>query len=62
MREAREIVSFVEPAIELVCVECGATSEDGRGWRAEIAPDDEGHDAAEVPVYGPECWRQEFRV
>jgi len=45
---------------ELVCAECGARSEDGAGWRAELAPDDEGVDALEVPVYCPGCWESEF--
>ena len=43
----------------LVCVECGATSDDGTGWRAELAPDD-GVDETEVPVYCPACWDREF--
>jgi hypothetical protein len=45
---------------ELVCVECGAWSVDGAGWRAELAPDDEGVDALEVPLYCPDCWEREF--
>ena len=45
---------------ELVCGECGAVSVDGAGWRAELAPDDEGVDALEVPVYCPGCWESEF--
>jgi hypothetical protein len=44
----------------LVCAECGATSEDGTGWRADLARDDEGDDDLEVPVYCPECWEREF--
>ena len=55
----REIVTFPGPG-ELVCVECGATSTDGRGWRAELAPDDAGNDEPEVPVYCPACWEREF--
>ena len=42
----------------LTCIECGATCEDGAGWRAEIARD-EGNES-EVPVYWPECWEREF--
>jgi hypothetical protein len=45
---------------DLVCVECGATSEHGAGWRAELAPDDRGVDELEVPSYCPECWQDEF--
>jgi hypothetical protein len=44
----------------LVCAECGATSKDGSGWRAELAPDDEGVDQLEVPVYCGRCWTHEF--
>lgn len=44
----------------LVCVECGATSADGRRWRAEYVTDDEEHDPDEVAVYCPECWEHEF--
>lgn len=35
---------------ELVCAECGATTEGGVGWRAEIAPDNVGGDEPEVAV------------
>jgi hypothetical protein len=46
---------------ELICVECGATTEDGRGWKAEVAPDLlERRDADEIAVYCPECWQAEF--
>jgi hypothetical protein len=38
---------------ELVCVECGGVSVDGAGWRAELAPGDEGVDELVVPVYCP---------
>jgi len=47
----------------LACVECveyGARSEVGRGWKAEFAPDDEGTDEPEVPIYCPGCWAAEF--
>jgi hypothetical protein len=32
----------------------------GRGGRVELAPDDEGLDAAEVPIYCPDRWTREF--
>jgi hypothetical protein len=41
-------------------VECGATSDDGAGWRAALAPDEAGVDALEVPIYCPSCWAAEF--
>jgi hypothetical protein len=28
-----------EAGLELVCVECSGTSEDGAGWKAEVAVD-----------------------
>jgi len=41
--------------IELVCVECGAESEDGAvGWRAFLTVDDD------VAVYCGDCAREEF--
>ncbi len=43
---------------DLFCIECGARSEDGAGWRAEIAVDEEEPD--EVVVYCPPCWEHEF--
>ena len=45
---------------ELRCIECGAASSDGRGWRAEIAIDILGDDADEVEVYCADCWEREF--
>jgi hypothetical protein len=46
---------------ELVCVECGARSVDGVGWKAEVAPDLlEGVDADEVAVYCATCYAAEF--
>ena len=50
----------------LVCTECGETSEDGEGWKAELAVklldeyevDTEGSD--EVAVFCPRCWSREF--
>jgi hypothetical protein len=52
--------------MRLVCTECGRTSEDGEGWRAELAVkwrdedelDEEGLD--EVAVFCPRCWSREF--
>lgn len=46
--------------VELACTACGTTTEDGTGWRAEIAPDDAGADVPEIAVYCPECWEREF--
>ena len=48
------------PVAELVCVECGASSEDGLGWRADVVTDDEGPDEPEVAVYCPLCWQERF--
>jgi hypothetical protein len=45
---------------DLVCVECGALSDDGRGWRAEIADDPRDDEPAEVALYCPACARREF--
>ena len=46
---------------ELVCLECGAVSVDGAGWKAEVAPDLlERVDEDEVVAYCPECWEREF--
>ena len=45
----------------LVCSECGEMSEDGEGWKAELAvalQKDEGRH--EVAVFCPECWSREF--
>ena len=49
----------------LVCTECGVTSEDGEGWKAELAAkllddefDEEGPN--EVAVFCPRCWSREF--
>ena len=45
----------------LICTECGAQSDDGRGWKAELAPDLLEHeDEDEVAAYCPECWAREF--
>ena len=49
------------PARGLMCVECGATSEDGVGWNVEVAPDLlEGADKDEVAVYCSRCHAAEF--
>jgi len=46
---------------ELVCVECGAKSEDGVGWKAEVAPDLlERRDEDKVAAYCATCWSREF--
>lgn len=39
----------------LECIECGARSDDGRGWRAYL---DE--DSSEVGIYCAECADREF--
>jgi phage FluMu protein Com len=44
----------------LRCVECGALSEDGRGWRARLADDPRDDEQAEVAVYCPRCDELEF--
>jgi hypothetical protein len=52
--------------MRLVCDECGETSEDGEGWKAELAVklldedefDGEGPD--EVVFFCPRCWSREF--
>lgn len=54
----RPIESPAQRPGALVCLECGATSADGAGWRAELAPDDAGIDEREVPVYCPACWEE----
>ena len=51
--------------MRLVCVECGATSDDGEHWKAEIAvgllKDEFDLDGPpEVAVYCPVCWSREF--
>ena len=45
----------------LTCIECGETSEDGEGWKAEVAVDllDE-EEPDEVAVFCPGCWTHEF--
>ena len=45
----------------LVCIECGETSEDGEGWKAELAIDlvDE-VEPDEIAVFCPQCWSREF--
>jgi hypothetical protein len=53
----------------LVCIECGKTSEDGEGWKAELAVmlldkydgvEREDVEPEEVTVYCPTCWSREF--
>jgi len=45
----------------LICIECGEKSENGEGWKGELAVDllDE-EEPDEVAVYCPECWSREF--
>ena len=45
----------------LTCIECGETSEDGEGWKAELAVDliDE-VEPDEVAVFCLERWSREF--
>ena len=51
----------VSGAGELVCIECGAKSEDGVGLKAEVAPDLlERRDEDEVAAYCATCWVREF--
>ncbi len=42
----------------LCCVECGAESEEGHGWRALLT--DEEEEPAFVAVYCPACAAREF--
>ena len=57
----RDVEAPAKSAGELVCVECGARSVDGVGWKAEVAPDLlERVDDDEVVAYCPECWTREF--
>jgi hypothetical protein len=51
----------------LICIECGETSDDGGGWKAELAVMLlDGHEfdvqrgPHEVTVYCPRCWSREF--
>ena len=41
----------------LTCIECGEMSDDGEGWKGELAVDllDEA-EPDEVAVYRPGCW------
>jgi hypothetical protein len=48
------------PAPTLVCVECGASSVHGDGWKAELATGFELDDTDEIGVYCPSCWAREF--
>lgn len=42
------------PDVCVVCVECGATSDDGRDWKTYLAAD------GEAATYCPECAAREF--
>jgi hypothetical protein len=50
----------------LICSECGETSEDGEGWRAELAVKlVDGYEVDvqrpnDVAVFCPRCWSREF--
>ena len=56
----RKRLAVTKPSA-LTCVECGATSEDAIGWKAEVAPDLlDGVDDDEVAVYCSACWAAEF--
>ncbi len=50
----------------LVCIECGETSEDGEGWKAELvaklidSDEFEVQGPHEVAVFCPRCWSREF--
>ena len=56
----RDVEAPAHLAKELVCEECGAKSPNGRGWRAELASDDEGVEEVDLAVYCPKCWRDQF--
>ena len=46
----------------MTCIECGQTSEDGEGWKAELAVDliDEVEPDEVAISYPEECWAREF--
>jgi hypothetical protein len=47
--------------VALICIECGETSEDGEGWKGELAVDLlEEQEPDEVAVFCPSCWSREF--
>jgi hypothetical protein len=51
----------VVTAAGLVCVECGAASYEGRGWRGYLTvEDDHEPEPVEVAVLCPVCARREF--
>ena len=41
-------------SIVLECIECGARSDDGRGWKAYL------YDGRDVCIYCSECAQREF--
>ena len=51
--------------MRLVCVECGATTDDGEHGKAVLAvslleEDEFDEEEHEVAVFCPECWSREF--
>lgn len=45
----------------LVCAECGATTTDGRGWRAlPTVGDEAAEDEDQMAIFCPECMEREF--
>ena len=52
--------------MRLVCIECGETSDNGEGWKAELAVkwldgyEVDGEGPVEVAVFCPRCWSREF--
>jgi hypothetical protein len=48
------------PRPPLTCVECGATSRDGLGWKAYVGRDPEEDEAEFLLIYCPSCARREF--
>jgi hypothetical protein len=52
--------------MSLICIECGETTEDGEGWKAELGVkllnenefDEQG--PSEVTIFCPSCWSSEF--
>jgi hypothetical protein len=53
----REVGSPAASAREIVCVECGARSNDGAGWKADLVTDDERVDEDECALWCSGCCR-----